>query len=308
MQNLFFGVTGQTLVLDAPQGRPSSVTSVTLFAATSGDDSTTHSDATTGSASIESDPDTTFDADSGTSQRDSTLMALTATTGIAVGRTYLVTNAASESELVEVEEFAAGVSASSRHALRNDYTTGDTFESTRMSISVDSTWIADENNITDDLDPNSGYRIRWVYVVDSISYVHDTYANVVRYRADHDVTPVMMDTSSPGWINALPSEHIEDRGRALIDEGYRRFVLDLHARKIPAEMLRNRDVVNEMTILRALLNQSKAKARKTGDTTGYEIDRLEYFGALDGLIPETSTADDTTGAGGDGIRAAVWTR
>lgn len=308
MQNLFYNVTGeQTLVWDAPEGRPSAVTSVEVFGLTIGDDGTAE-DATTGSGTAETNPSTTFDAAAGTSETDSTLMPLTATTGIAIGRTYMATNAAGETELVEVREIVSGVSASSRHALTNDFAASDTFESTRISIAIDDTWIADSNNITDDLDPNSGYRVRWVYVVDSITRVHDSYFNVVRYRADHDVTPQMMDNDSPGWINSLEIEHREDRGAALVDNGYRKFVLDLHRRSIPAEMLRNRGVVNEMTILRTLLNGSKARARKTGDVTAYEIDRLEYFSALDGLIPLTSTADDTSGAGGPGIRSQITLR
>ncbi len=42
---------------------------------------------------------------------------------------------------------------------RTTYASGDTFQSTRIQATVDSTWVADETNITtDDVGPNPMYR------------------------------------------------------------------------------------------------------------------------------------------------------
>lgn len=307
MTNLYYNITGeQTLTWDAPEGRPSSVTSVTVYSAGTGDDGTTEA-ATTGSAAVETNPNTTFDADSGEAQRNANQLQLAATTGITVGRKYLATNAEGESEFVEVASVLSGASIETRHPVRNDYASGDTFESTRISISVDDTWIADSNNISDDLDPNPGYRVRWVYVVDSITRVHDSYFNVVRYKAGHDVRPVDIDVKRPGWLNRLPVEHQDDRGRELIDDAYSDFSFDLHRRKIPAEMLRNREVVNHMVKLRALMNESQNRAALSGDPLGYEIDREAYLAALDGLIPDkTDIAADASGAGAKITAVGIW--
>jgi hypothetical protein len=306
MQNLYYNITGeQSLTWDAPEGRPSSVTSVTVYPAATGDDGTAEA-ATDGSATVESNPDTTFDAASGDGQTDPTVLALAATTGCEVGRRYLATNASGETEFVPCIGVEAGVSIQSRHSLRNSYAIVDTLESTRISISIDDTWIADSANISDDPDPNAGYRVRWVYVVGGVTRVHDSYFNVVRYRAGHSVRPDQVNNKRSGWLDALPTEHVDDNGAVLIDDAYSDFKFDLHKRKIPAEMLRNREVVNQMTILRTLLNTSKEEAVKTGDVTAYEIDREAYFGSLDGLVPVADTASDASGAGGRVPAVSIW--
>jgi hypothetical protein len=299
MQNLYYNITAeQELYWDAPEGRPSSVTSVTVYASEAGDDGTTEA-ATTGTAAVETNPDTTFDAASGVDQSDPRICNLAATTGIAVGRSYLATSATGESEWVEVRAITSAASVQARHNLVNAYANADTFESTRISISIDDTWIADENNISDDLNPNPGYRVRWVYVVGGIKRVHDSYLNVVRYRADHDVTPQEVDLVRSGWIHDLPSEHAEDQGAALIDDAYQEVVFDLHAIDVPAEMLRNRSVVNRLTIRKAIMMASENKAAATGNTTAYELDRDNYNALLDKLVRvnmKTQMSADASGA------------
>lgn len=309
MQNLYYNITGeQALIWDAPEGRPSSVTSVTVYPSGTGDDGTSES-ATTGSASVETNPNTTFDANSGDGQTDPTLLNLTATTSMTVGRSYLATNALGESEYVEITGITSGASAQARHPLRNAYVSGDTFESTRVSVSIDDTWIADSNNISDDTNPNPGYRVRWVYVVDSITRVHDDYFNVVRYRADHDVTPNDVDLARRGWINNLPIEHKDDNGAKLIDDAYQELVFDFHRVGIPAEMLRNREVVNRLTIRGAIMSSSMNKAAQTGDTTAYEIDSDRYNSLLDGLVRVTNNtqmAVDSSGAATTVQAVSLW--
>lgn len=309
MQNLYYNITGeQTLVWDAPEGRPSSVVSVTVYPSSTGDDGTTEA-ATTGVGATETNPNTTFDAASGDGQADPRTLNVAATTGMAIGRSYLATNALGESEFVEVTGITSGVSAQARHNLRNSYTTADTFASTRISISVDDTWIGDAANISDDLNPNPGYRVRWVYVVGGVTRVHDTYFNVVRYRAGHDVTPADVANVRTNWINNLPTEHREDNGAVLIDDAYSDLTFDFHRVGIPAEMLRNRDVVNRLTIRKAILLASQNRAAETGDTTAYEIDRDEYNSLLDGLIRvnnRTQMAIDSSGAATTVQAVSLW--
>lgn len=308
MQNLYHNITGeQTLHWDALEGRPSSVTSVTVYPSATGDDGTAEA-ATAGVGTVEANPATTFDAASGSSQSNSAILNLAATTGCEPGRKYLATNALGESELVECTGVTAGESIQVRHSLRNDYVSGDLLESTRITIAVDDTWIADSAEISDDLDPNPGYRIRWVYVVGGVTKVHDSYFNVVRYRAGHSVDPGQVNAKRSGWIDSLPTEHIDDRGAVLIDDAYGDFTFDLHQRKIPAEMLRNRSIVDRLTILKTLLNTSEDKAGRTGDDTQYQIDREKYYGALDGLIPKTDIAADSSGAGGKVLAVSIFSK
>ncbi len=308
IQKLLYNITGeQTLHLDVPEGRPSSITSVEVFEQGTGDDGTAES-ATTGSASVETNPNTTFDSSSGDAQRNPNQLHLAATTGITVGRRYLATNAEGQTETVLIDGVTSGASALSRHPLKNDYESGDSFESTRISISVDDTWIADETNISDDTDPNPGYRVRWTYVVGGSTYVQDTYFNVVRYRAEHDVTAIDVSNVRTGWLNGVPTEGRSDRGQALIDEAYAILVDDLHAAGIAGEMLRNRRIVNRLTIYGAIMLASWNRAAPGGDQDAYEIDRDVYSAKLDKFIHSgrTDVAVDTEGAGTKVTAVSFW--
>ncbi len=307
MQKLFYNVTGQTIHYDPIEGEASSVTSVSVFPVGTSDDGTAES-ATTGSASIDA-VDTTFDAASGDGQSDPTLCNLTATTNIVIGRKYLAANAAGEKEWIEVTDITSGASVAARFPLQNAYTSADTFKGCRLSISILDAWIQDSNNISDDTDPNPSYRVRWVYVVDSVTYVQDEYFDVVRYREDHDVLPHDVDLRSPGWIHSLNSDYREDQGRALIDEAYRMVSLDLHRVDIPEEMVRSREVMRALVIEKAILLAEESKAKSGGDPIGYEIARDNYNGLIDGLVRvvnRTPLATDASGASGTVSAVSLW--
>lgn len=303
-QKLYYNITGQSLVWDAPEGRPSSVTSVTVYPASSGDDGTAES-ATTGSASVETNPNTTFDDAAAVLART---LPLAATTGIAIGRDYLITNATGEKEWVEVREITADVSVAVRNPIANAYASSDTFESTRVSISVDDTWIQDESNVSADMDPNPGYRVRWVYVVDSTTYVHDEYFDVVRYTGDHDVTGIDVDAVSHGWLSRLSTYHREDQGARAIDEAYSMLRFDLQMNGIDISMLRNRDVTRRLVIRRAIMaqQQSSVDAGRAEFAVALEESRREYDGLLAGLVTVVNrTAMDTDAEGGSTTPVAV---
>src|SRR5574341_1146834 len=204
-QDILFGVTGQSFFLDVPEGRPSSIVSVGVFEADADDDAAAEA-ATSGSSSIDS-VSTTFDAASGVGQSDPRKCNLTATTGIAIGRTYLATNATGETEVVVVHELAAADYVTSKYPLRNAYAASDTFVSRRISIAVDATWVADKGNLSATWCPNPRYRLRWVYVVAGVTYARATYADLVRYVGGHGVNPADMDLLHAGWIDSLPADY-----------------------------------------------------------------------------------------------------
>ena len=264
--DILFGVTGQSLYFDCPEGRPSAVTSSTVYENTTGDDGTAES-ATTGSAAVETSPNTTFDAASGDGEANPNQCNLTATTGCAIGRVYLATNATLESERVEVTAISSGAHVLAREPLKNSYTTADTFVSTRVTHAIDSTWVADTSNISAEIAPNQRYRWRLVYVVNSVTYVHDAYFDLLRYAARHDVTALDVDRKFPGWIDRLPTYYREDQGRTLIDEAHREIKYDLYNELKGDQDIRNREVINELVILRAgmLLDPSEVNERRYHD-------------------------------------------
>ncbi len=249
--DILFGVTGQSLVFDAPEGRASSITASEVFETSTGDDGTAES-ATTGSAAVETNPNTTFDAASGvdvvaTPQKCN----LTATTGIAVGRRYLATNALGEKEWVEVTGFAANDYAIARQPLQNAYAAADTFASTRISHAVDATWVADSGNLSPAFDPNPRYRWRLVYVVSSVTYIHDVYFDLVRYAGRYDVTGLDVERRFPGWLRAVGTFEREDQGAGLIAEAFQHVKFDLYNIGIADQSVRNREVANELVKLAA---------------------------------------------------------
>lgn len=304
MADLIYNVTGQTLTLDT-WDRPASVTSLEVWPMSGGDGDTVET--AFGSPSIEANPSTTFDANSGDGQSDPNVLNLTSTTGIAVGRRYLATNANSESEWVEVIDVISGASARARHPLRNAYVSGDSFESTRITATVDATWVADSNNITDDFDPNPGYRARWTYVdAGSTTRVVDTYFDLVRYQGQHTVRPIDVDVLVPGWMDSLPPEHREDRGARLIDEAYSEVKLDLHEFSLPDEMIRNREILNALVIRKAVQLAEEAKViLGSGTVEGLDLSQQRYQGRLDKLLKVTSKVTVATGSGGGGGRTTA---
>lgn len=289
-QDIVFGQSGQSLVWDAPEGRPSSITSVEVFEAHTGDDGTADA-ATTGSASVETNPSTTFDAASGAGQSDPTICNLTATTGVSSERAYLGTTADGVKEWIDVVSVDDGVAAISRNPLANAFASGDAFESTRISISVDGTWVADENNLTDGLDPNPGYRVRWTYVVAGVTYVHHSYFDLVRYKGAHGVTPAMVDAAMPGYEDMLPTYHRYDQGRRLIDAAYEDVKWDLHGIGRDDSAARDKDALDALVIRRFRLNRAEDQLMATGNTAAYELEKRKYDAFFENLFKVASKVD-----------------
>lgn len=249
--DIHFGVINRSLTFDAPEGRPTSIVSSTLYETTTGDDGTAEV-AHSGSAAIEATPSTTFNAASGAAQSYPDRCNLTATTGAAVGRSYLATNALGQSERAEVVGISSGAYVIVRDPLANDYAASDTFQSTRISHPLGSSWVSDIANLSDDIDPNPRYRWRLVYVVASVTYVHDLYADLLRYPARHDVTASDVELYAPGWKQRLPEDHRVDEGRALIDRAHRTVKFDLYNLSTPDQSIRNRELVNELVMMKAV--------------------------------------------------------
>lgn len=295
--DILYSVTGQSLYFDAPEGRPSSITSSQVFENCDGDDDTAES-ALSGSAAVETNPDTTFDAASGFSQSDPRVCNLTATTGCTKGRRYLATNAAGESEWVEVIAVSSGASVTARQPLENDYAASDTFESTRITHAIDSTWVAESNNISDSIDPNPRYRWRVEYVVGGVTYVHAVWFDLVRYSGTHTVTGLDVDRAFPGFLDALPTHYREDMGAELIAEAYRQVKLDLYQDGKADQMARNGEVIDDLVLHKAasLAEQSRV-VLGAGSLDAAEMAASRYQSRFNHLIREPKIPFDQSGDG-----------
>jgi hypothetical protein len=293
--DILFGVLSQSLTFDAPEGRPSSVTSSTVYENSSGDDSTAEV-CTTGSAAVETSPTTTFSATAAAGQRT---CRLTATTGCAVGRVYLATNATGETERVEVTAISSGAHVVARQPLANDFASGDSFVSTRIAHAIDSTWVAATTNLSGAFDPNPRYRWRIVYVVGGVTCVRDVYFDLVRYAGRHDVTPQDVDRRARGWIERVSTDDRDDQGRAVIDEAYQVVKFDLYNLSTPDQAIRNRELLNELVLLQAVVL-----------VDGGEMNEKKYTDRLAQLIAwgTASVSKDESGAAAQADVRPVWRR
>lgn len=296
--DIAFDVTGQTVYYDAPEGRPSSVTSATVYRWDVADDSS--SETAIGSASVETNPNTTIDAASGYGETDARKLNVAATTGFASERSYLVTSVDGLREWFEVEEIDSGNYVIAKHPLHNAYATADTVQSTRIQATVDSTWVADETNLLgDDVGPNPGYRIRWVYVVSGVTYVADTYFNLTRYVSKHGVTPQDIEVMAPGWLDMLPTDHRKDQGRRLIDNAHREVKIDLHQIDLAASAIAEAEIIDELTRYKTIELGEWARYMKGGiDETQANAASRRYTTRLDSLARIVSRVPvrDVTGA------------
>jgi hypothetical protein len=294
---------GQVLYIDAPEGRPSSVTSVTVFQ-WNGSDEGSPETATTGSGTVETTPNTTFNAPSGIATGATTKMNLTSLTGIVIGRQYLITDSDSRKEWVEVAALDTGGSdAYAKSSIFGAYESPNPFVSTRITIAFDATWVADDTNITDGLPGGfPGYRVRWIYVVGGITIVRYTYFDLVRTIGDHNVRPPDLELLVPGYLSHMPLEHRIDQGKGLIDEAYRQLKVDLQAVGVADQLLRNQDTVDELVKHRAILLWAEGRALTGGDSTTVELARDRYMMRWNMLVRDATTAKvpiatDSGGAG-----------
>lgn len=293
-QDLKYNVTGQTVYFDCPEGRPSSIVSMKLYAMGSGDDGTV--EAALDTPAIEASPDTTFDDVAGVGQSNRKLCPLTATTGTALGRRFLATNAAGERDWVEVGEIDSGVSITAKEPLKNAYASGAKFVSTRITAAVLDAFIQSSNKITDNNDPNPGYRLRVEYVYGNATEVHHKGVDVARYPGGHTVTPADMESYRAAWSNLLPTHHREDGGLRLLDEAYDDHKWNLFHAGVADETIRNQAATDRAVKLLAWVN-----ATEGGDDEDLARHAaVKYQSFLDGLFRITAKvakATDTSGAG-----------
>ena len=295
-QDIQFGITGQTLILDCEDGRPASITDVQVWSA-SADDTSTEEAATTGAAAVETNPNTTLSSAAGSGVNPATL-SVTSATGISVGRTYRLA-AAGLYEDVTVAGIS-GTTVTSKSPLINDYASGATFKSCRATISVDSTWVADLNNVSPTWSPNPSYRVRWT-VVDSAgaTQVYDRYFDLVRYPARHGVTPPMMENRCAGWLDGLPVDNRSDQGRSIIDEAFKIVRRELYGDGKADQAIRNTELVAELVMARAELFAMDRRLRNGADVSAnaYQSVKDEYTQVYQQLIRAPIAPMDPTGAG-----------
>lgn len=315
---LIFNVTGQTFFYDPPElFRPSGTPTVQVFGSGSDDDGTAVS-ATTGACSVDS-VNTTLN---GAHSTGVTSLVLVSGSGVAKGRRYLLTDTDGECEMVEVASIIS-LTATLRHPLINSYSTSSTFQGTRISIGVDSAWMAAKSNLTDVLGSDwreqdqsyasgaAGYRLRWAYTVNSIATIGVSYADLVRYQAKNLVSPLDVDRLIPGWLDRLPPDYRNDQGAALVEEAFHAVKMDALTDAQLLRRIRDTQVLAELVKYRAnvLAAQTGVMAGRA-DPQALAIARDLYDQRYNSLLREPKVAVDQTGGGsnGEAVRLPAWRR
>lgn len=306
-QEILFSVAGQSFHHDPPEMfRPSGTPTVQVFRGEVSDDNSAEA-ATTGSCSV--DPvNTTFSASAGAQT-----LTVASGTGIVRGRRYLVADAdGGEREWVEVMGIK-DEEVTLRRPLVNSFASSSTFQGTRISIGVDSIWVADSGNLTDVLagswrtdeigDPQayagqSGYRLRWSYTVNGSATVGVSFADLVRYSAKNLVAAPDVDARFPGWIDMLGPDYRYDQGAAIVAEAFHAVRMDLLGDAQVARRIRNTEVLRELTIYRAnLIVIENQVLRFGGNPVALEVARAGYEERFNKLAREPKFPVDQSGTG-----------
>lgn len=319
-QDIVYNQTGQVVSYICPQGRPSSVTSVAVYDQGADDDSTAES--ALGTPSVTTNPNTTVDAPSGAGQSNPYVLNVAATTGFESTRDnpaaqYLVTGANGEREWFQVLEVASGASLVLTAPLYHAYASADTVKTTRIQATIDATWVADKSNISGAYF-NSGatprWRCRWTYVVSSVTYVADSYFDLVRYPANHEVTALDIENYLPGWMELLPENHEADQGQRLIDDGNRKVRVALVAAGKADQLVRDDELMNHLTVLATIEQWNYARYQQSGNPNLRQawVDSDAVFnGALDQLVRVTTRVPMSLNQGGAAAKTVgsrLWRR
>jgi hypothetical protein len=165
-------------------------------------------------------PRTTLDAAAAAGQ---TTIPLTATTNVAVGKVYRLTNAAGQHEFVTVDSIASGVSVTSRRPLAYTYAAADVFESHELSVSVTG---AQADAV------RSNCRARWLFTSDGQEHLEESLFHVSSFAPIHTVTPEDVGRRYPRIYDALASSQVLAE---LIDEIWTNEVLEDLAGRVDDE-------------------------------------------------------------------------
>ena len=318
-QEVIFGLTGQTLFYDPPEMfQPSGTPTVQVWLATN-DDSSAVESATTGACSVDSVA-TTFSASAGAQS-----ITVASGTGITRGRRYLVTAPNGTAEWI-ICRSVTGATVELKHPLINTYAASSTLKGCRISISVDSTWVADASNITDilsgtwrtDVQPDSdafvgqaGYRLRWAYTVNSVATTGVSFADLVRYQAKNLVSALDVEGRFPGFLDRLPTDDRADQGAEFCAEAFHAMRMDAIANSVQLRRVRNTEILRELTMFKAnLMSLENEVMRGRGNIDGVATARDLYTQRFDQLLTEPKFPTDSGGGGASAQspRQSVFTR
>ncbi len=123
--------------------------------------------------------------------------------------------------------------------------------------------------------------------------------DLVRYPADHDVTPLDVDEAHPGFLDNLPPDDVADQGRRVIDRAWHSVVMAMYADNLADQAIRNPELVSRLAIQRIPLQMLEESAQAGGDVTaeGVTFAREQFRSIYDQTLRSAVAPVDLGGGG-----------
>lgn len=302
------GIASQTLEMRVLSGRPSAAT-FAVYRDTGGDNGEVEF---SGTATV-TGPSTTVDVASGPLQSDPQKLSIASTTGVVVDRKYLVSEG-SRTEWVSPIEIVDGDYIRCRHPLKNSYTTAATFVSTTITAAVDDTWSADEGHLSDHLDPNPDYRVRWSIVVGGVTSVAYSFFDLIRAPISYEVDFDDLDARAPGLFDSMPPQWAAEQGRPLSVSAWKAVKAKLAAHSIDVDAFRNDEILDELVTLKSLHLIARGGYKPLGyDSQGQYVADCErdfetFFQQHIAVTQKSRLASGTSGGASVVIAQPFWSK
>lgn len=179
---------------------------------------------------------------------------LAVTTGLTVGRWYLLTNNFSQTELVQVVAVSTNAYVDLRDPLAYDYAVSAacTIKGIRLTAPVDATWVATLAKVL--VADQASYRVLWQYTVAGVVRRHYTEVRLVAEARRHNVTPADLQPYYPDLRLNEPTDSRGQQAWEAIEAGYRRVRVDIRTRCRPyrVEMMRDPELLDDLVRAAAL--------------------------------------------------------
>ncbi len=208
----------QAFELYPPEGVPAAAATYSVWAGFRGDDEPAEYSGTA-TADTFSRP---VALASGYSQADRRRIITEFTTGVVVGRLYLLENELGQTEVIRCAGIEAGATIIAEYDLAYDYTgDGGTIKGFRQTFSPPDVFVQDESKINTEAYP---YRLRWEYTVGGVARRVLQYFDLVRHApqdgvADEDLKDFWPDIAY--LMEAPRRERMLREARAELDKDLR---------------------------------------------------------------------------------------
>lgn len=296
-QILTLGLTGQSIYIDTPDGRPSAAT-VSIYDGRYREDDGDMPIVSAASATAPALNTTVATTAAGASASNTRLLTLSSATGASAGGWAVVANASGQSELVELASVASA-SALVRQAMVFDYPiTTSTVKGIRTTYSISASlfgsteWLGDEGNL------GGPFQVKWT-LTGLTPAVRWTSFRLVRRAYVPIVAPLDLAAYWPDSADSEWAAQIGQRYQPQIDKAHEIVRGDLLRKRIVLDTVRDQQLTKTLIELQTMLLIAVGGNAPAGRSAQDQIDifRPWYRDALTGFGDGSGVPVDTNDDG-----------